>query len=141
MLSRSTGLTELPTSWNVFSPEQSQTGHVEVLIATRSTVLTLSEIDRVDQHVDLSSHGGGGAITHLCPSPSGRLIALLNDRMRLRVLTADFGRQLSEVDVGQMAPAGAGQVEAMEWCGNDAVAVAWPGGQVSIVGPQGEALT
>lgn len=109
-------------------------------------MLTLSEIDRVDQHVDLSSPSGGvggnAAITHLCPSPNGRLIALLNDRARLRVLTADFGRQLSEVDVTPLAPeSGAAAVSAMEWCGNDALAVAWPGGQVSVVGPQGEALT
>lgn len=33
-----------------------------------------------------------------------------------------------------------GVPEMMEWCGNDAVTLSWPGGQVSVVGPQGDAL-
>lgn len=171
------GLTDLPLSWTLLSPDQSPTGHIQVLVATSSssssftstspsipssTVLSLDELDRVDQHLSK------GPFTHIRASPNGRFLALLTERNTLWVVTSDFARNLSEVDVGVNMTGNENEREAangysldynegvggdehgdkvkggvpemMEWCGNDAVTLSWPGGQVSVVGPQGDAL-
>jgi hypothetical protein len=43
------GLTEPPHSWAIISPDQSTSGHVEVLVSTGNTVITLDALERIDQ--------------------------------------------------------------------------------------------
>jgi hypothetical protein len=44
-----TGLQEAPRSWLLIPPEQSLSRHVEVLVSVRDTVLSVDEMDMVDQ--------------------------------------------------------------------------------------------
>ena len=60
-----TGLQEAPRSWLLISPEQSLSRHVEVLVSVRDTVLSVDEMDVVDQvrlyvscYVTISDHNG-----------------------------------------------------------------------------------
>ena len=43
------GLQEAPRSWLLIPPEQAMSGHVEVLVSVRDTVLSIDELDSVDQ--------------------------------------------------------------------------------------------
>jgi hypothetical protein len=43
------GLTEPPHTWTIISPEQSTSGHTEILVSTGTTVITLDALDRIDQ--------------------------------------------------------------------------------------------
>lgn len=62
----------------------------------------------------------------------------------LWVVSSDFARNLSEVSISSLAgggtdTGGAGHPDAVEWCGDNAVALVW-GGKVVIAGPGGESL-
>jgi len=45
----SKGLQEAPRSWLLVPPDQSMSGHVEVLVSVRDTILSVDELDSVDQ--------------------------------------------------------------------------------------------
>ncbi|KAK8870008.1 hypothetical protein IAR55_000578 [Kwoniella newhampshirensis] len=126
------GLTEPPTSWTLISPDQSPTGHVQILFSTASTIITLDALERIDQRVSR------GPFAHIRVSPNGRFLALVTATGSLWVVSSDFGRNLSEVDIAALSE-GEGLPEKVEWCGDNAVVLAW-GGRVVVVGPAGESL-
>lgn len=43
------GLNEPPLSWMLVPPEQSNSGHVEVMLSAGQTILTLDALERIDQ--------------------------------------------------------------------------------------------
>jgi hypothetical protein len=56
------GMTEPPHAWTIVPPEQSTSGHTEILVSTGTTMITLDALDRIDQ-VSLS-----GTTTSLEPT-------------------------------------------------------------------------
>ncbi|RSH83220.1 uncharacterized protein EHS24_006887 [Apiotrichum porosum] len=129
------GLTEAPLSWAITPPEQSMSGHVEVVVSTGSTVLTIDSLERIDQRLSK------GPFSQIAISPNGRFSALITLSGSLWVVSSDFARNLSEVDLSKFVEAaeGTGQPDRVEWCGDNAVVVAW-GGKVVMFGPGGDTL-
>jgi hypothetical protein len=84
-----------------------------------------------------------GPFSHITPSPNGRFLALITATGVLWVVSTDFARSLSEVDISAMGGMeegeGGGIPEQAEWCGDNAVVLRWEG-RVVIVGPGGEFL-
>ncbi|WVQ78256.1 hypothetical protein IAT38_000340 [Cryptococcus sp. DSM 104549] len=126
------GLSEPPPSWSVITPDQSPTGHAQVLFSTSSTIISLDALERIDQRVSR------GPFSHIKVSPNGRFLALITVFGALWVVSSDFGRNLSEVDIGELSDE-AGSPEQVEWCGDNAVVLRW-GGKVVVVGPAGDSL-
>ena len=133
-LTHDTELSESPTAWTLISPDQSTSGHVEVLFSTSSTIVSLDSIERIDQRVSR------GPFSHIRVSPNGRFIALITTAGLLWVVSADFARSLSEVAIANVAGSEiSGPPETAEWCGDNAVVLSW-GGTVLVMGPGGDAL-
>ncbi|WVF72368.1 hypothetical protein IAT40_007183 [Kwoniella sp. CBS 6097] len=126
------GLTEPPSAWTLIPPDQSPTGHVQLLVSTSTTIITLDALERIDQRISR------GPFTHIRVSPNGRFLALITITGTLWVVSSDFGRNLSEVDIAELSE-GAGMPERVEWCGDNAVVLSW-GGRVVVVGPAGNSL-
>lgn len=119
-------------SWSLLSPDKSPTGHAQVLFSTSSTIITLDALERIDQRVSR------GPFSHIRVSPNGRFLALITVFGSLWVVSSDFSRNLSEVDIGELSDS-AGLPEKVEWCGDNAVVLGW-GGKVVVVGPAGDSL-
>jgi hypothetical protein len=133
----SLGLNELPHAWSVIPPDQSSSGHPEILFSTNTTIITLDALERIDQRVSR------GPFSHILPSPNGRFLALITATGTLWVVSSDFARSLSDVDISTMGGVeegeGGGIPERAEWCGDNAVVLAWEG-RVVVVGPSGDCL-
>ncbi|RXK39934.1 vacuolar protein sorting-associated protein [Tremella mesenterica] len=125
-------LRDPPGAWGLVDPERSGSGHVEVLVGSGGTVISLDALERIDQRLSR------GPFTHIVPSPNGRFYALTTSTNTLWVVSSDFSRSLSEVDISDFA-AGAGVPDQAEWCGDNAVVLRW-GGRVVVVGPNGDSL-
>ena len=82
-----------------------------------------------------------GPFLAISPSPNGRFLSLLSahsgESPQLWVASSDFGRSLSESDLGDEGESGAPRQAV--WCGNNTVVVAWES-TVVMVGPFGETL-
>ncbi|ORY21590.1 Vps16, C-terminal region-domain-containing protein [Naematelia encephala] len=133
----SSGLSEPPHSWALVPPDQSASGHIEILVSTGSTVITLDALERIDQRVSR------GPFSHILLSPNGHFLALITATGLLWVVSADFGRNYSEVDIsgfgGDHEGEGGGVPENAQWCGDNAVVLGWAG-RVVVVSPHGETL-
>ncbi|KAL7416492.1 Vps16, C-terminal region-domain-containing protein [Mrakia frigida] len=140
-------------TWMVMDPSKTQTRMVLVVISVGGTLLTLDEGECIDQRLSK------GPFLSLHPSPSGRLLALLlpsastSTGPSLWVVSSDFqtnhatipyasllGNDSAEDSNGNKTP------DRVEWCGNDALGVAWSGktpeeSRVVICGPGGQSLT
>ncbi|GAA5930093.1 hypothetical protein JCM3775_004513 [Rhodotorula graminis] len=128
--------------WAVVPAESSASRHVEVLVGAGETVYRLDEIECVDQHVTR------GPFLSITPSPSGRFLALVQRASSsssgasptLWVTSSDFARSLSEsvLDSG-VSEGEKGPPAQCEWCGDNAVVLAWER-TVVLMGPFGESL-
>lgn len=127
------GLVEAPHTWTLVPPEHSTSGHVEVVVSTGSSIVTIDALERVDQHLSR------GPFTHVALSPNSRFYGLVTATGLLWVVSADFARNLSEVDISTIAPEGSSVPDRVEWCGDNAVVLSF-GGKVVIVGPGGDSL-
>jgi hypothetical protein len=100
-------------------------------------MITLDALERIDQRISR------GPFSHILPSPNGRFLALLTATGTLWVVSSDFARSLSEVDISAMGGSeegeGGGIPEQAEWCGDNAVVLCWEG-RVVVVGPSGDCL-
>ena len=126
------GLTQPPQSWTVIPPDQTISRHVEVLLSVDQTIYSVDNLESLDQRISR------GPFTHMTPSPNGKSLALLTYNGLLWVVSTDFQRSLAEFDTNGV-PGATGEVHQVEWCGNDAVLVAWNGLAV-MVGPFGDTL-
>lgn len=113
-------------------PDFTISRHVEVLLSVDSTILTVDNLDSVDQRLSR------GPFSHMSPSPNGKSLALLTIEGMLWVVSTDFQRNLTEFDTKDVVGA-EGDVRQVEWCGNDAILVTWDT-LVLLVGPFGETL-
>lgn len=128
------GLSEAPHTWTIVPPEHSTSGHVEVVISTGATIVTVDALERVDQLLSK------GPFTLVSLSPNGRFYGLVTASGLLWVVSSDFARNLSEVEISTLAPAdGKSTPDRVEWCGDNAVVLSF-GGKVVIVGPGGDSL-
>jgi hypothetical protein len=126
------GLADAPGAWAAVPPDSTGSGHVEVVVASGQTVLSVDAIERVDQRL------AKGPFTHIAISPNGRFFALVTALGLLWVVSSDFARNLSEVDITKFADAGE-MPDRVEWCGDNAVVLTF-GSRVVVVGPGGDAL-
>ena len=132
------GLTTPPHSWTIIPPDQSTSGHVEILVSSDSSILTIDALERIDQRISR------GPFSHILLSPNGRFLALVTITGLLWVVSSDFARSMSEVDISDMGgeiegQGGGGIPDQAEWCGDNAVVLSWKG-RVVVVGPNGDAL-
>lgn len=120
-------------SWTVIPP-QSSTRHVEVLLATRTTILVADQLEVQDQLLQQ------GPFSHMALSPNGRFLALYtstNGTGRLWVVYSDFQKGISDFTIPGGSTDTDGAVRQVGWVGNDAVVVTWEGGRVVVMGPTG----
>ena len=120
-------------SWAVIPP-QSSTRHVEVLLATRTTILVADQVEVQDQLLQQ------GPFSHMALSPNGRFLALYtasNASGRIWVVYSDFQKGISDFTIPSGTADADGAVRQIAWVGNDAVAISWEGGRVVVMGPTG----
>ncbi|KAI0052144.1 vacuolar assembling/sorting protein VPS16 [Auriscalpium vulgare] len=125
------GLSEPPLVWTVIPPDLTISRHVEVLLSVESTILTVDNLETVDQRLSR------GPFTHMSPSPNGKSLALLTFSGMLWVVSTDFQRNLAEFDTGNVVADG--DVRQIAWCGSDAILVIWDA-LALLVGPFGDTL-
>ncbi|KAI7862783.1 Vps16, C-terminal region-domain-containing protein [Spinellus fusiger] len=121
-----TGLIELPHSWAVIPPQYTLSRHVEVLIATGSTILVVDSKETQDQMLQQ------GPFTKMEVSPNGKFLALFTCDGKLWVVSADFQKNLSEYATKSKIPP-----QQLVWCGTDSVVLYWDK-IVLMVGPFGD---
>ncbi|KAI8634927.1 vacuolar protein sorting-associated protein [Xylariaceae sp. FL1651] len=110
-------------SWSIVPPSLTQSLSVEVLLSIRKTIYVVEATVCEDRFLDI------GPFTHISVSPNGKFTALYAVDGKAHVVTADFQDRLSEYDSrSQLTP------KYLNWCGNDAVVIAWED-EVNIIGP------
>lgn len=119
-------LEEPPHSWTVVPPQFTLSRHVEVLIATGSTILVVDSKEATDQHLTQ------GPFTKMVVSPNGKLLALFTLDGKLWVVSTDFQKNLSEYATKSKIPP-----QQLVWCGTDSVVLYWDK-IVLMVGPFGD---
>ncbi|KAI8887949.1 hypothetical protein K501DRAFT_174170 [Backusella circina FSU 941] len=113
-------------SWTVVPPQFTLSRHVEVLIATGSTVLVVDSKEVTDQRLTQ------GPFTKMVVSPNGKFLALFTFDGRLWVVSTDFQKNLSEYSTKSKIPP-----QQLVWCGTDSVVLYWDK-IVLMVGPFGD---
>jgi hypothetical protein len=132
----SVGIQTPPHSWTIIPPDQSSSGHVEILVSNDTSIISIDALERIDQSINR------GPFSHILLSPNGRFIALITAAGVLWVVSSDFARSLSEVRIAELGEDDGevlGVPERVEWCGDNALVLAW-GGKVLVVGPNGDRL-
>ncbi|KAI2471470.1 vacuolar protein sorting-associated protein 16 [Annulohypoxylon bovei var. microspora] len=110
-------------AWAIISPSFTLSRSVEVLLSVGKTVYTVDKTECEDRFLDI------GPFSFISVSPNGKFAALYASDGKAHVITADFQSRLSEHDSrSQLTP------KYLEWCGNDAVVIAWED-EVNVVGP------
>ena len=114
-------------SWTLIPPAYTLSRSVEVLLSIDQTIHVTDALESEDRMLDI------GPFTHISVSPNGKFVALYTERGRAYVITSDFQNRLSEYDSkSRTAP------KDLQWCGNDAVVIAWED-EVHIIGPNSAA--
>ncbi|KAL9096876.1 MAG: hypothetical protein Q9165_000840 [Trypethelium subeluteriae] len=117
--------TEHVVSWAIIPPSQSLSLSVEVLLAVRQTIYVIDISESEDRMLQR------GPFDHISISENGKFVALYTEDGKVWVISSDFQNKLSEYDTQAKT-----RPRAMEWCGNNAVVLAWED-EVHIVGPNG----
>ncbi|KAG6364965.1 hypothetical protein INS49_006570 [Diaporthe citri] len=112
-------------SWTIIPPAYTLSRSVEALLSIDETVYMADATEVEDRFLDL------GPFTHLAVSPNGKFAALYTNTGKAHVITSDFQNRLTEYDSRSRIPP-----KYVQWCGNDAVVVAWED-EVHVVGPGG----
>lgn len=114
-------------SWTVLSPEHTSSRSVEVLVAIGQTVYVVDAVECEDRGLE------AGPFRHITASPNGKLIALHTEDGKVWVISSDFQERHCEYDSKVKTPA-----KDLQWCGNNAVALAWED-EIHLIGPTGDA--
>ncbi|KAG9123695.1 hypothetical protein FRC07_014241 [Ceratobasidium sp. 392] len=120
-----------PHGWSLVPPDAAISRHIEVLVASGNTILSVDALECVDQRV------GRGPFLAIAPSPNGKSVALLTSAGLVWVVSADFTKSFAEYDSTQDSQTLPRQVV---WCGNDAVVLSYASGQLVILGPFGDTI-
>ena len=102
------------TSWAIISPSTSLSRSVEVLLAIDKTIFLVDATEAEDRGLDK------GPFHHISVSPNGKCMALYTGDGKVWIISTDFQQRLGEYDSKVKTLA-----KDMQWCGNDAVALAW----------------
>ncbi|KAE8450898.1 hypothetical protein EG329_005338 [Mollisiaceae sp. DMI_Dod_QoI] len=114
-------------SWTLIPPAFTLSRSVEVLLSIGQTIHVVDASESEDRMLDI------GPFTHISVSPNGKFAALYTETGRAYVITSDFQSRLSEHDSrSRIAP------KDVQWCGNDAVVIAWED-EVHLIGPNNAA--
>ncbi|PBP27460.1 vacuolar protein-like protein sorting vps16 [Diplocarpon rosae] len=114
-------------SWTLIAPAYTLSRSVEVLLSIGQTIYVADATEAEDRMLDI------GPFTHISVSPNGRFAALYTESGKAYVITIDFQNRLSEYDSKSRIPP-----KDVQWCGNDAVVIAWED-EVHIIGPNSAA--
>lgn len=112
-------------SWSLIPPSHTLSRSVEVLLSIGQTVYVVDATDCEDRFLDV------GPFTHIGVSPNGKFAALYTGTGTAHVVTSDFQTRLSEHHSKSRI-----QPKYLQWCGNDAVVIAWED-EIHLVGPGG----
>ncbi|PSS13096.1 hypothetical protein M430DRAFT_36246 [Amorphotheca resinae ATCC 22711] len=115
-------------SWTLIPPSYTLSRSVEVLLNIAQTIHVVDSSESEDRLLDI------GPFTHISVSPNGRFVALYTETGKAFVITSDFQNRLSEHNSKSRTPP-----KDVQWCGNDAVVVAWED-EVHVIGPNGAAV-
>ncbi|EAA33636.3 vacuolar protein sorting-associated protein 16 [Neurospora crassa] len=112
-------------SWSLVPPAYTLSRSVEVLLSIGQTIYVSDASECEDRFIDI------GPFSHISISPNGKFVALYTKTGKAHVISSDFQTRLSEyVSKSKIPP------QYFEWCGNDAVVIAWED-EVRLVGPGG----
>ncbi|KAL2865107.1 tethering complex subunit VPS16 [Aspergillus lucknowensis] len=114
-------------SWSLIPPAYTLSRSVEVLLAVDKTIYLVDPTEAEDKVLQ------NGPFKHASVSPTGRFIALITAEGKVWVVSSDFQSKYSEYD-----PESRVTPRAVEWCGDDAVVIAWED-EVHLIGPNGAA--
>ncbi|RIB09211.1 Vps16, C-terminal region-domain-containing protein, partial [Gigaspora rosea] len=120
------GLDDPPHSWTLIPPQYTLSRHVEVLLATGSTILTVDVIETQNQFLQQ------GPFTKMDVSPNGKFLALFTNEGKLMVISTDFQKNLSEFATKAQDPP-----QQLVWCGIDSVVLYWDN-LLLMIGPFGD---
>jgi hypothetical protein len=110
-------------SWTLIPPTYTLSRSVEVLLSIGQTIHVVDATESEDRMLDI------GPFTHISVSPNGRFVALYTEAGKAYVIMSDFQNRLSEHDSkAKVLPMD------LQWCGNDAVVIAWED-EVHVIGP------
>eukprot|EP01006_Ploeotia_vitrea_P014258 TRINITY_DN3823_c0_g1_i1.p1 TRINITY_DN3823_c0_g1~~TRINITY_DN3823_c0_g1_i1.p1 ORF type:complete len:855 (+),score=458.50 TRINITY_DN3823_c0_g1_i1:18-2582(+) len=122
-------LSKPPTSMAVVPPYSTESGSVEVLLATSG-----GSIGLVDNKSWEDLQVDSGPFNKMVVSPTGALIACFNDEGTLYVFSTDFSKNLSKFVTKSRRPP-----RDVVWCGEDSVVLYWDTiGALLMVGPYGD---
>ncbi|KAG9242766.1 vacuolar protein-like protein sorting vps16 [Calycina marina] len=114
-------------SWTLIPPTCTLSRSVEILLSIGQTIYVVDAIEAEDRQLDT------GPFTHLSVSPNGKFVAMYTGEGKAFVISSDFQSRHSEYNSRSKI-----QPKDLEWCGNDAIAIAWED-EVHIVGPRNAA--
>ncbi|KAL4965505.1 tethering complex subunit VPS16 [Aspergillus stella-maris] len=112
-------------SWSLIPPAYTLSRSVEVLLAVDKTIYLVDSTEAEDKVLQ------SGPFKHTSVSPTGRFVALITAEGEVWIVSSDFQTKYSEYDPdSRVTP------RAVEWCGDDAVVIAWED-EVHLIGPNG----
>ncbi|KAL9590998.1 MAG: hypothetical protein Q9203_000194 [Teloschistes exilis] len=115
-------------SWAVIPPAYALSRSVEVLVAIGQTIYLVDSSDTEDRVLP------NGPFNHISVSPNGLYVTLYTDDGMVWVITTDFQNKIGEYESRAKTPP-----KDVQWCGNDAVMLAWED-EVHLIGPNGASL-
>ncbi|KAF7586034.1 hypothetical protein BBP40_009651 [Aspergillus hancockii] len=115
------------SSWSLIPPAFTLSRSVEVLLAVDRTIYLIDPTEAEDKVLQ------NGPFKHASVSPTGRFVALITAEGKVWVVSSDFQSKYSEYD-----PESRVTPRTVEWCGDDAVVIAWED-EVHLIGPNGVA--
>ncbi|KAI4173957.1 MAG: hypothetical protein LQ343_002725 [Gyalolechia ehrenbergii] len=115
-------------SWAVIPPAYTLSRSVEVLVAIGQTIYVVDSSDAEDRVLP------NGPFKHISVSPNGLYVTLYTQDGMVWVITSDFQNKIGEYETKAKTPP-----KDVQWCGNDAVMLAWED-EVHLIGPNGASL-
>ncbi|KAL8648415.1 MAG: hypothetical protein Q9226_006002 [Calogaya cf. arnoldii] len=115
-------------SWTVIPPVYTLSRSVEVLLAIGQTIYVVDASETEDRVLP------NGPFKHVSVSPNGLYVTLYTEDGMVWVITSDFQNKIGEYESKTKTPP-----KDVQWCGNDAVMLAWED-EVHLIGPKGASL-
>lgn len=115
------------SSWSLIPPPYTLSRSVEVLLAVDKTIFLIDSSEAEDKVLQ------NGPFKHASVSPTGRFVALYTAEGQVWVVSSDFQSKHTEYD-----PQSRVTPRTVDWCGDDAVVIAWED-EIHLIGPNGTA--
>ncbi|GFF26305.1 probable vacuolar protein sorting-associated protein 16 homolog [Aspergillus udagawae] len=115
------------SSWSLIPPPYTLSRSVEVLLAVDKTIFLIDSTEAEDKVLQ------NGPFKHASVSPTGRFVALYTAEGQVWVVSSDFQSKHTEYD-----PKSRVTPRTVDWCGDDAVVIAWED-EIHLIGPNGAA--